>query len=88
MMNDNNVNQRTFGLQRGQPWGSTRVASLLASNVTDDDAVRQIFLATLGRQPTADELATVIRNRRANREDWFTDIQWSLINKTEFAFNH
>ena len=89
LMNDNNVNQRTFGNQRGNSTaGSTRVARLVASSISDEDAVRQLFLATLGRRPTDTEMGVAIRSRRANREDWLTDVQWSLINKTEFLFNH
>jgi hypothetical protein len=88
MMNDSNINSRTFGLSRNPSPGFTRVARLTASPVPDEELVRQLFLATLGRRPTEAEMATAIRNRRPSREDWLTDIQWALINKTEFGFNH
>jgi len=88
LMNDSNVNNRTFGLSRGNQWSSTRVATLLTSQLSDADSIRQLFLSTLGRPPTDVESAIIMRNRRTSREDWFTDIQWSLINKTEFRFNH
>lgn len=87
LMNDSNLNNRTFGNQRGQPWGSTRVASLAASTLPDQEVVRQLFLATLGRLPTDAETAAVTRSRKPGREDWLTDIQWALLNKTEFLFS-
>jgi hypothetical protein len=66
------------------------VATLLASNLTEDEMVRQLFLAALGRNPTADETAALQANRasRTSREDWLTDVQWALLNKLDFIFNY
>ena len=86
LMNDGNVNQRTFGNRSN--FSSTRIARLMASDVSDDNAIRQLFLATIGRPPTDAEMAIANKNRRSNREEWLSDIQWALINKAEFLFNH
>ena len=88
LMNDNQINARTFASRDGSR--STRVAALLSSNLAENEMVRQLFLATLGRNPTANEQAALQRNRgsRANREDWLTDVQWSLLNKLDFIFNY
>jgi hypothetical protein len=88
LMNDNQINARTFASRDGSR--STRVATLLASNLAEAEMVRQLFLSTLGRNPTADETAALQKNRgsRASLEDWLTDVQWALLNKLDFLFNY
>jgi hypothetical protein len=82
MMNDNSVNFRTF---TGKP---NRVSWLLSQNMTDTDAINNMFLAALSRYPTSDEMAVIAQNRHGTRDQWFTDIQWVLLNKLDFLFNH
>ena len=69
---------------------STRVARLLAQNLSENDMVQEIFLATLGRTPTDEEKAALLKNRatRASREEWLSDVQWALLNKLDFLFNY
>ena len=88
LMNDNQILSRSLASRDGSR--STRVAKLLASNVTEDEMLRQIFLSTLGRDATAAEKAVLQRNRasRASREDWLVDVQWALLNKLDFLFNY
>jgi hypothetical protein len=86
LMNDGNVNQRTFGNRSN--FSSTRIARLTVSDLSDENALRQLFLATIGRPPAETEMAIAIKNRRPNREEWLSDVQWALINKAEFLFNH
>ncbi len=88
LMNDNQINARTFASRDGSR--STRVATLLASNLSEDEMVRQLFLSALGRGPTDDERAAMQRNRasRGSREDWLSDLQWALLNKLDFLFNY
>lgn len=85
LMNSTQVNFRTFGNRDRQ--GGTRVARLAASSMSDAEAVKQLFVATLGRAPTDEEMAIVTRRRQTAREEWFSDIQWALLNKAEFLFN-
>jgi len=82
LMNDNSVNFRTF---TGR---TTRVTWALSQNLSDADAVNNLFLASLSRYPTADELAVLQKNRTGTRDQWFSDIQWALLNKLDFLFNH
>jgi hypothetical protein len=88
LMNDNQINARTFASRDGSR--STRVATLLASNLSEAEMVRQLFISTLGRNPTADETAALQKDRgsRASLEDWLTDVQWALLNKLDFLFNY
>lgn len=87
LMNDNQVNARTFASRAGSR--STRVATLLASSQSQDEMIRQLFLSTIGRPPTAAENAALQRNRPAELlEDWLADVQWALLNKIDFLFNY
>ncbi len=86
LMNDNGVNFRTFPNRDGGR--TTRVAEILQSGVDDTTAIRRLFLATLTRFPTADEFATINRNKKGARDQWLADLQWALLNKVEFLFNY
>jgi Protein of unknown function (DUF1553)/Protein of unknown function (DUF1549) len=81
-MNDYTVNFRTF---TGR---NTRVDYVLSQNMSDTDAVNNLYMAALSRYPTADEMAILNKNRTGSRDQWFTDIQWALLNKLDFIFNH
>jgi hypothetical protein len=85
LMNDNLVNFRTFANNNNSR--NTRVAFLMQSSLSDTDAVQHLFLATLGRYATDQELETINKRRTGNREQWLSDIQWVLLNKLDFLFN-
>jgi hypothetical protein len=76
------LNFRTF---TGRP---NRVSWLLSQNMSDTDSINQMFLAALSRYPTSDEKAVIMQNRHGTRDQWLTDIQWVLLNKLDFLFNH
>jgi hypothetical protein len=87
MLNGNLVKDRT----KPNPLisASTRIATL-----TTDDArqVEAAYLATLTRRPTPDESQHFIarlkdRNDR-NRQQALEDLYWTLVNSTEFSWNH
>jgi hypothetical protein len=82
LMNDFSVNFRTFTNR------SDRVTWILGQNMGDTDAVNNLYLAALSRYPTADELDVLRSARTGSRDQWFGDIQWALINKLDFLFNH
>jgi hypothetical protein len=86
MMNDNSINFRTFATHDAP--GGTLVARLLSNNVSDTDSVRQLFLSTLSRYPTDDELSKALKYSVTPRENWLSDIQWVLLNKLDFLFNY
>jgi hypothetical protein len=83
LMNDNQLNYRTFGTRQV----TTRVSQLLQARLSDTDAVNQLFLATLGRWPAQDEFTMLQAHKTANYEQWLSDIQWTLLNKLDFIFN-
>ena len=91
MMNDSSIDLRTFGrspTNLGSPEFTTRVSLLMQSNLSDTDAVKQLYLATLGRYPADEELTVVNRQPKPSREQWLGDIQWALLNKLDFMFNY
>ena len=66
-----------------------RAGRVALSNLTDQDAIRQIYLATLTRYPTTDELNAVLAARGSNpRTVWLPRMQWALINKLDFIFDN
>ena len=68
------------------------LGSIEAPFLTDDDRLRTLFLATLARHPTDEEL-TLCRQQLAkysesDRGKAYSDILWALLNSAEFALNH
>ena len=65
-----------------------RMLGRLLLEVRDDQqAVTELYVRVLSRQPTEKELATCLkyRQRVGNREEAFEDILWSLLNTAEFV---
>jgi hypothetical protein len=52
--------------------------------------VTALFVRTLSRKPTAEELAGFVEMAAGAPKDQtvYEDIFWSLFNSTEFMFNH
>jgi len=68
--------------------GSTRVAKLLKSGKSDDEALEELFLAALTRRPSADEVEVAKRVLAKDRKAGLENIEWALLNSTEFLVNH
>ena len=62
------------------------------SRLTDEEIVRQLFLATLVRAPLERELslalAPIRREGSSARRQAFEDLLWAIFNSKEFLFNH
>lgn len=66
-----------------------RLKKLLKQSNDDAGTIEELFLATLGRRPGSEELATVTRALHgADRPEAMADLFWALLNSKEFAFNH
>ena len=66
-----------------------RVSRVAGADTSDEEAMRQMYLATLTRPPTEDETRIVLASRRAlTRSAWLSRLQWALINKLDFIFNY
>ena len=72
------------------PFG--RVAALAASKRDDRAVIEQLFLATLCRRPTKDEMAALLgflgKNDRRTRKEQIEDALHALLNHPEFLFQH
>ena len=70
--------------------GNNRLTTLLAKHKDDKEALEELFLATVSRKPSADEVALFMesRQKQSSRQAAFTGALWALINTTEFIFNH
>ncbi len=74
------------------PARSTLLGALEAPFLGEEDRLQTLFLATLSRPATADEL-TACKNQLASRSEsdkakaW-SDILWALLNSAEFGLNH
>jgi hypothetical protein len=67
-----------------------RLYKILLSKSSHDDALEELFLATLSRLPT-DRERTLFAEYRAggrDRQTALTDALWALINTREFILNH
>lgn len=70
--------------------GNGALSRLLKERPDDARLAEELFLLTLGRVPTADEMG-VLKKALAGgdpRDEVFRDLFWVLLNAKEFAFNH
>lgn len=82
------VNGPTLKTKLAEP--DNRIGRLLAAGRSDEQIVRQLYLATLSRPPSAEERAAtlaLIRDEPDRRKAW-EDVLWALINTKEFLFRH
>ena len=68
--------------------GETRVAKLLESGRPDDEIIEELFLASLSRRPSIEEVDVAKRIMEADRTKGAENLQWSLLNSAEFLVNH
>ena len=85
-MNHEMIVSRTFGNVYFS--ASNRVAKLLAGGASDREAIREMILAVLGREPTERDYELSIAAKRLPRELWLSDLMWAYLNQLEFIFNH
>jgi hypothetical protein len=66
------------------------VKSLVETKPTPEEIVTALFVRTLCRKPTAEELVGFVEMAAGAPKDQalYEDIFWSLLNSTEFVFNH
>ena len=68
--------------------GTTRVATLLEADRSDDEIIEELFLASLSRWPTSEEVTVARRLLEEDRRTGAEDLQWALLNTVEFVVNH
>ncbi|MCW5983073.1 MAG: DUF1549 domain-containing protein [Bryobacteraceae bacterium] len=68
--------------------GDSRVRRLLDSYSDDGELVEQMFLGTISRLPTEAERETAMAALRGSRVEGAQNLQWALLNLTEFFYNY
>jgi hypothetical protein len=71
--------------------GDGRLARMLKDpRLTDETAIRRLYLLTFNRPPDPAELTTArkVVAEGANRSVGLSDLFWALLNSKEFLFNH
>ena len=68
--------------------GDTRVAKVLQSGQSEDEIIEELFLASLSRWPTEEEVLVAKRVMEENRTRGVENLQWALLNSIEFLVNH
>jgi hypothetical protein len=68
----------------------SRAATLAKSMKTDEEALEELFLATLSRPPSPTEKQSFAdyRAKKKDRQTALVDTLWALINTREFILNH
>ncbi|MFN0101669.1 MAG: DUF1549 domain-containing protein [Bryobacteraceae bacterium] len=87
-MNEAQVVQRSMGSNTAAVSSRNQVLRIDAMPVSDEEAIRKMYLATLTRWPSDSELAAVLNYRSGPRAQWLSDLQWALLNKLDFTFNY
>lgn len=65
--------------------GGTALARLLAETKDDEAVAVELYLRTLAREPSDNELATCLDHvREVGRQEGFEDVLWALVNSAEF----
>ena len=67
-----------------------RIGKLIARKLADSDVLAELFLATLSRPPSPDEMKAALDlvARSADRRAAWETVQWALLNTNEFLFRH
>jgi len=68
-----------------------RARQLADSSKSPDEIVAELYLLTLSRPPTDEELklaTTAFTAEKATRQAATEDVLWALLNSAEFVFNH
>lgn len=69
---------------------NNRIGRLLAAKLGDEEILRELYLATLSREPVEAERRTMLEfvGRQPDRRRAWEDVHWTLINTKEFLFRH
>ena len=81
MMRSPVVNDRVLAAK------DSRVQRLLDSYKDNGKVVEELFLATLSRAPLPAEKALAVHGLEKNRVEGAQNVQWALLNLSEFLYN-
>jgi hypothetical protein len=69
------------------------VQTLIEQKKTPEEVIRLLYLKTVNREPTGDELGKLMAAVNEGPDDKekqaiLNDVFWALLNSKEFIFNH
>jgi hypothetical protein len=82
MMSSKMINDRVLATS------NSRVQQLLDSNKSNDQIIDELFLSSLSRMPLAAEKNVALQYIEKDRKRGAENLQWVLLNSTEFVLNH
>ena len=84
LLNGPNINAASQAEQSGV------LTALDSPLFTSEERLETLFVGTLSRKPSADELALFSAhiNESSNQRETLGDVLWALLNSAEFALNH
>ena len=81
--------QNSDGITRKLKSPSGRLAILLASQPDNNKLISDLFMASVSRLPTDEEVSRINASLKdADRGEALQDLFWALLNSKEFAFQH
>ena len=77
-----------LALQYSRSLSGSGISRVASSTADQKSAISELYLRTLSRLPNREETRTCLSylQRAENRGEGFEDIQWALINSTEFLY--
>ena len=81
MMRSSVVNDRVLAAE------NSRLESLLNEHTSDAPVIEELFLSSIGREPTPAEKDVALTAMASNRKKGGEDLQWALLNLSEFLYN-
>jgi hypothetical protein len=66
----------------------SRLLRLLESDRTQQEIIEEVFMETLSRQPTPEEIDVGLQLMEKDPKSGVENIQWALLNSPEFLLNH
>jgi Protein of unknown function (DUF1553)/Protein of unknown function (DUF1549) len=69
---------------------NNRIGRLIDKKVADSEMLHDLYLTTLSRQPTPEDVEISLKyvRKATDRRKAWEDVQWALINSKEFLFRH
>jgi hypothetical protein len=66
------------------------VSTLLEAGQSPEQVLETLYIRTLSRRPTADEIETLKQKvaEAPNPQQGLEDVFWAILNSREFVFNH
>jgi hypothetical protein len=80
--------QSSLVTDRVKAKNNSRIEQLLTAAKSDRDLIEQVYLTTVGRQPTEAEQKVASQALQPDRQKGAENLQWALINSPEFIFSY